>query len=657
MKRTKHILYILFAALGVFVLASCMSDNFDDCNCLDDNGKLSLQILVPKSKVVTRATEPGEGNENNINSLRLYFFNGQTMAYNAPVTLPVAENADILLPVDAADENLFQGNVNYTVYAVANLDDDLTGKTLNEFTEHIVNKAIGTTSTGDFVMAASVVPAANLQLRSNNNRIGTFELKRVAVKIRMKLATFNMTGYTVGTPSVKLVNATDRGYLQNEVLPAGTLYSESDEINTAFGGQTSPFYSYPNFWTDDDNATYLHLTVPIAKQGQTEVKNYHYRVPINSDTKEIKSNHLYDITVTVNKLGSLDPATPAPIDAFFTVRDWGEENVVSEIKAAHYLMVAETYAEMKNIEEYLIDYSTSDPVEITNVKGQFIYVSNQTGSPVEQPATGDQIPQVTLQTGNKIKINSKIPVNYIPKKITFTVKHTTPTGIDPVEVTVWQYPPTFITHTTGTASSWRPSGQFGWNETHLKNKSIYRVTNLVPSELPEGTVLGFPPTETVSFYSGSTTLQHTDNITLNTEEVANMISPNFEMASQLGATTIVPYSVTWLNGNLRFYSTSQSSRHALLTCALYWEERVENGVTKRIDDWRLPTRAEIQLIDQMQAQGTAVTRIMAGKYYWSNLSNSAIPITKITPDNISRATASSAHVRCVRDVKEAPLNN
>lgn len=654
MKKTKHILYTLFAALGVFVLASCMSDNIDDCDCFDDNGKLSFQIAVPKSKVVTRAIENGVGNENFISSLRLYFFNGETMAYNTQVTGRITENTDILLPVEAVNEGLFVGNVSYTVYAVVNLDDDLTGRTLTQFKEHIVNKAIGTTTSGDFVMWAKVTPSANLKLKSADNRIGNFELKRAAVKIRMKLSAFNLNGYAAGQPTIVLNNITDRSFLEKDEVPAGVVFSNSAETALNFGDTSDPFYSYPNFWEDNaDNATHILLKVPLTKSGQTTAKDYFYKVSLNGDNTSILANHLYEVTVTVNKPGSLDPENPAPIDAFFSVKDWGEEAVNSEIKAAHYLLVAETYVEMKNITEYFIDYTTSDPAEIVDVKAQFIYVSNQTGNPVIEDATDDQAPDVTLEAGNKIKINSEVPVNYIPKKITFKIRHTTATGIDPVEVTLWQYPPTFITNTTGTKSSWRndlPS--------HLNNKSIYRITNLVPSQLPGNAVLGFPPTTEARFYTrswGTYYLQHTDQITANNEETANMISPNFELASQLGATDLMGYRVLRDNGYWRYYTTYQDERYAVHTCALYWEERLENGVTKRYSDWRLPTRAEIQLIDQMQQQGTAVTEIMTGRYYWSGLSNSAIRIT--LPTASGSATANNAHVRCVRDVKEAPLGN
>lgn len=109
------------------------------------------------------------------------------------------------------------------------------------------------------------------------------------------------------------------------------------------------------------------------------------------------------------------------------------------------------------------------------------------------------------------------------------------------------------------------------------------------------------------------------------------------------------------NGYLRYYSSGQGRRYALHTCALYTETRVENGQEVILDDWRLPTRAEIQLIDQMQQQGTAVTEIMTGKYYWSGLSSAAIKIT--LPTASGNATSYWAHVRCVRDIKTPPFGN
>ena len=72
-----------------------------------------------------------------------------------------------------------------------------------------------------------------------------------------------------------------------------------------------------------------------------------------------------------------------------------------------------------------------------------------------------------------------------------------------------------------------------------------------------------------------------------------------------------------------------------------------------LDDWRLPTEAEIELIDKLQNDSkSAVKRIMTGPFYWdAYLGNKAMRMTN--PDNWNTgADEDKAHVRCVRDVKD-----
>ena len=168
-------------------------------------------------------------------------------------------------------------------------------------------------------------------------------------------------------------------------------------------------------------------------------------------------------------------------------------------------------------------------------------------------------------------------------------------------------------------------------------------------------IIGFPPTKEVGFYkkSGSSyTLKHTDRITEQDEQTANMVSPSFELASQLGATLVQDHWEYYTLNPLRLiYHSNQQNRYALMTCAFYWEERKKaDGTIERLDDWRLPTRAEIQLVDKLQREQAGVVRdIMTGRYYWSGLPDKAIKI--LLPTASGNATEQRAHVRCVRDVK------
>lgn len=75
-----------------------------------------------------------------------------------------------------------------------------------------------------------------------------------------------------------------------------------------------------------------------------------------------------------------------------------------------------------------------------------------------------------------------------------------------------------------------------------------------------------------------------------------------------------------------------------------------NGVTKRLDDWRLPTEAEIRLVDQLQTDPqSAVKSIMTGKYYWDAYNGNGAHEMIGGSDG---SQYNGAYIRCVRDVKE-----
>ncbi|WP_444964533.1 fimbrial tip adhesin FimD, partial [Porphyromonas loveana] len=192
-----------------------------------------------------------------------------------------------------------------------------------------------------------------------------------------------------------------------------------------------------------------------------------------------------------------------------------------------------------------------------------------------------------------------------------------------------------------------------WNSelpSHLNNKAIYHIVILAPTG---NMILGFPPRQSRTFYQANgTTVAYTDNVTVDSQEASKMVSPSFELASQLGATVIQPYRY-YSNGHYIWsnYANSSSTRNALGTCAEYWEKRVVNGQTVTLDDWRLPTKAEIELVEKLQTDNnSAVQFIMTGKYYWSALSDAAILIP--SGGSVSGVSTTRAHVRCVRDVKD-----
>lgn len=123
-----------------------------------------------------------------------------------------------------------------------------------------------------------------------------------------------------------------------------------------------------------------------------------------------------------------------------------------------------------------------------------------------------------------------------------------------------------------------------------------------------------------------------DGWTDSSQENSLLVSPSFMIASQLGA-TMEPSSVT------------QAASH----CSYYVETyKDESGNVVHLDDWRLPTEAEIKIIIRFQypEEGddedvVAMDEVLAGQWYWS--------ATGTVRNEKSDETDTKSAVRCVRN--------
>jgi len=103
------------------------------------------------------------------------------------------------------------------------------------------------------------------------------------------------------------------------------------------------------------------------------------------------------------------------------------------------------------------------------------------------------------------------------------------------------------------------------------------------------------------------------------------------IASQLGVTSSV-------------YSSSESNyQRALNQCKNYVETyRDENGNVVHLKDWRLPTKAEIDIIATLQEKTDgAVDIVLAGDYYFC-----------ASPERFTEGAGTDAtgyFIRCIRD--------
>ena len=641
-------------ALILLMVSGCVTERPVACPDEGSTAELSLRLAVQEIRSLRATTEPGVDalNENKIESLQILFYKGGTLYWS--VSPAPSTDGNYNIPIPENKQGGFDGNSTYDIYVVTNLTFTAPQQE-SDLAKIPVSESVAKLPNDKFVMQGVTSKQINLKT-PEGKQLGAVELRRVASKLRIT-PTVDITGYAVtGDIQIKFVGATDRGCLIAEEPATGVSAIDYGYRDTQ-DQQPQLFYSYYNKWSSSDEAPYYLLTVPLKKEGETTAVNNYYRVALTAEGSHFTANKLYDLKLGIHKLGSTTPEEPVSITGSLSILPWTICDDQYDLPAANYLEVSEREVHIYNIETYTITYQTSKkPVTARIVEASFSYVNGATGEAITDaiPATSNQYPTVTV-VGNQIKIQSKLPINNIPKKIRFKVSN----GITELdkEVTVYQYPSLFITNTQGTKSSRRPDGTLANN---LNNKAIYRISVQNP---PEGMILGFPPRETTNFYVSKWVsdgwlgghdeyrIQHTDYTTKRDAETAQMVSPSFELASQLGATTPMPYD------QIQSGYTMYDNETALCDCATYTETRIVNGVEVTLDDWRLPTEAEIRLIDQLQHNpNSAVNSIMTGAYYWdARNQNGATRMSKPRPG--SGSTSTEANTRCVRDVKDPTIQS
>ena len=635
--------------------------------CPDDDAssaQLSLRLAVQEIRSL-RATEAGDDklNENKIESLQILFYKGEELYWS--VSPEPSKDGNYSIPIPEAQQQGFDGTSMYNIYVVTNMTFDAPEQE-SELAKIAVTESVAELPNAKFVMQGKTSKQIDLKTAAGK-QLGEVALRRVASKLRIT-PTVQVTGYALdGDIQIKLVGAKDRGYLMAEESATGVSAINYDYRATQ-DKQPQLFYSYYNKWSSDDQAPYYLLTVPLKKEGgTTAVNNYYYRVALTAEGSHFTANKLYDLKLGIHKLGSTTPEEPVAITGTLSILDWTKLEDEYNLPDANYLEVSDREAHMFNITEYTISYQTSKkPVKAQILEASFSYVNGATGKQVTEDidTSSDQYPTVTVDdANNQIKIVSNLPINNIPKKIRIKVSNGV-AGLDK-EVTVYQYPSLFITNTQGTKSSLQPDGQL---EDGLNNRAIYRITVQNPSE---DMILGFPPKETKSFWSGKVVqgyniefwgLNNGENTstkltTKSDAETAKMVSPSFELASQLGATLPHYYEENaWRLRYGRWRETNDKIvEFPLCNCATYTETRIVNGVEVTLDDWRLPTEAEIKLIDRLQNDSnSAVKSIMTGAYYWdARNQNGATKMSNPTASTLT--TSTEAAIRCVRDVKDPTI--
>ena len=441
-------------------------------------------------------------------------------------------------------------------------------------------------------------------------------------------------------------------------------------------------YVYPNNWADNsflerEASIVVNLPMTFTSDGvSTDYHNSWYKIPM-TDEKMFRRNNYYEVNIDLNRPGAATESVPEELkDIYYSVTEWTVQDIfVGGDDRPKYLSVNKESMEMHNIavDATTLEFASSSPVTIT-VKDIYYYNKFGQKTPVSPAITGTTDGGIA---GN-ITVNSPVPTNNAIRYFTLVV--TNQEGITR-EVTVAQYPLEYITNQQGWYSyrsdfytgtyapttyeykgSRRVAADWDYNSwdysTSVQNNYFFgskvaRMNDDGTSRLYYYSWSQYGSTVNtnagnltaldnarmyhvqITASSGKYTIgipkQDANGFTDDGEDNAELVSPSFMIASQLGATQ-PPTSV------------EQAERH----CREYVEVHdpdndpdTDNAI--HYDNWRLPTEAEIQIIIDFQyVENAAMDEVLSGPYYWSATGQVRNPG--------SGDTDSQSAVRCIRDV-------
>ena len=461
-------------------------------------------------------------------------------------------------------------------------------------------------------------------------------------------------------------------------------------------------YAYAHVWDNAstlEKEVRLIVNIPMNYRPDNAAEwkfldNSYYQIPV-STKKELNRNTCYEVNVTVDAPGGSNPSKPVLLkDISYSVRDWDEEliNVGGDTDRPAYLTLNEYEMEMHNMadDNTTLEFASSSEVRATIDRVYYIDKFGQekeltqitngsadewgenTGSDYRPNWKNRCIIKITPDENitGKIQVHGDVPGNNAVRYIIFTVENEE--GIKR-EVKVAQYPLEYITNIQGwysyrsdfggtTWENYRDPSQKRvsaynydsrndtWSYSATRYGNDYIFTSKVAEEIETGSNRG---KSSISYYyynrwqtslstneiwnAGNARMYHvqitassgdytlgqpriTNGKTDPGEDNAELVSPSFMIASQLGAV----FSIS---------DEEMAASH----CREYVEVAQDGTV---YDDWRLPTRAELEIIMEFQyKENAAMDEVLAGPSYWS--------ASGLVYNNKGSGTAKT--IRCIRD--------
>ena len=692
----KHGLVYSMVALLAVLLPACTAD--DDLAPVVKPAE-GLTITLETPGVLSRATtEPGSNdlNENTISQAQLLIFNSdgnrtpdgyRSLEFTDGKTEAVIATGDW-----KNDARLFDKGPDemYDIYVVANAHEgsislkDVTtlDGLLNAVDEDVdvwkmenADIASEPKYTGKRFAMSGVSRSFAPNSKDDECTISV-QMERLAAKVEVKItfsnefkAQFTPTGFysslrnyaTRGLwRSDKEVNLknTDRGIAGNG---ADDPMVAALEKNFEAGTAKLVLYTYPTNWGGDVlQETFVLLNMPgyykEQEGAQSEYKgsNY-YKIPVrlgDVTAHQLNRNTIYRVNVKIDRMGQPQVDKPVELKPAYEVIPWTTVTIDVDGGNLNYLELLKEEIIMKNIDESLEQYFTSSSPVTASITEVYYYDKYGAKQTIPRNNYGRYGISASPESGNfgNLTIKSNIPTNNGIRYIKVTVTNGQELS---KEFTVKQYPleyivtvPGWYSYRTDFGSTYEEKGTGKVSDNYFSSKVYYEgdrwddegiYTYRWPnygSEPSLGTYSGSQSnnnmyfvriTKTSDKYVLSVPAVDEYGYTDDSPENNQLVAPAFMIASQLG--TVYP----------------QSFPSAKEHCKQYAEKSIAGEV---YEDWRLPTEAELEIIDRYQnTNGSVIDEVLARRYYWAASGTAYVTM------NGDQGSASNAYIRCIRTVK------
>lgn len=669
----KHGLVYSMVVLLAWLLPACTADD-DLAPAVKPAEGLTISLETPG--VLSRATEAGNDalNENTISQAQLLIFNSE--GARTPDGYRSFEFTDGKAEAVIATGNwknntqLFDKGAGaaYDIYVVANAHGGSTSlqnvSTLDGLLSAVdedadiwklegANIGTGTVDYTNKRFAMSGVSSGFVPNAKEDEYTISVTMERLAAKVEVNItfsdefkAQFKPTGFysslrNYATRSLlradKEDSFTDRGIAGNGANDPMVAAPEKD-----FDERTAKLvlYTYPTDWGGDVlQETFVLLNMPgnyTEQEGaQPEYKgsNY-YKIPVrlgDATAHQLNRNTIYRVNVTIDRMGQPQLDVPVELKPAYEVIPWTTVTIDVDGGNLNYLELLKDEIIMKNIDESLEQYFTSSSPVTASIDEVYYYDKYGTKQTISRNSYGSYGISVEPAPGNfgNVTINSDVPTNNGIRYIKVTVTNGQELS---KEFTVKQYPleyivtvPGWYSYRTdfgstyekkGTGKTWNDNFQskvytdgsiytYGWYkwvsawggywDIDSPQNSVQKGAK--QSSNPNNNMYFVRITKTSNEYVLSVPAMDSNGYTESSSKNNQLVAPAFMIASQLG--TVYPQ---------RF---NDAKEH----CKQYAEKSLDGQV---YEDWRLPTEAELLIIDYYQGDDNSVIdRVLAGDKYWA----------------------------------------